>query len=74
MLDHDFLDPQRGKAIPYGVYDVGRNTGWGTVGQDHDTASFAVAGLLRWWQVVGEPTYPQATRLLISADGGGSNG
>ena len=74
VLDHDFPDPQRGKAIPYGVDDVGRNTGWVTVGQDHDTASFAVASLLRWWQVVGEPTYPQATRLFISADGGGSNG
>jgi Rhodopirellula transposase DDE domain len=74
VLDHDFPDPAVGKAIPYGVYDVGRNTGWVTVGQDHDTASFAVASLLRWWQVVGQPTYPQATRLLISADGGGSNG
>ncbi len=74
VLDHDFPDPQRGKAIPYGVSDVGRNTGWVTVGQDHDTASFAVASLLRWWQVVGAPTYPRATRLLISADGGGSNG
>ena len=74
VLDHDFPDAAIGKAIPYGVYDVGRNTGWVTVGQDHDTASFAVASLLRWWQVVGQPTYPQATRLLISADGGGSNG
>jgi hypothetical protein len=74
VLDHDFPDPAVGKAIPYGVYDVGRKTGWVRVGQDHDTASFAVASLLRWWQVVGQPTYPQATRLLISADGGGSNG
>jgi hypothetical protein len=74
VLAHDFPDPVMGKAIPYGVYDVGRNTGWVTVGQDHDTASFAVASLRRWWQVVGQPTYPHATRLLISADGGGSNG
>jgi hypothetical protein len=74
VLDHDFPDPAVGKAIPYGVYDVGRNTGWVTVGQDHDTASFAVTSLERWWQAVGQPTYPHATRLLISADGGGSNG
>ena len=74
VLDHDFPDPAVGKAIPDGVYDVGRNTGWVTVGQDHDTASFAVASLLRWWQAVGQPIYPQARRLLISADGGGSNG
>jgi Rhodopirellula transposase DDE domain len=74
VQDHDFPDATLGKAIPYGVYDVGRNAGWVTVGQDHDTASFAVASLLRWWEVVGRPAYPQATRLLISADGGGSNG
>ncbi len=74
VRDHDFPDPVLGKAIPYGIYDVGRNAGWVTVGQDHDTASFAVASLLRWWEVVGRPAYPQATRLLISADGGGSNG
>lgn len=71
---HDFPDPQLGKAIPYGVYDIGQNTGWVSVGQDHDTASFAVATLSRWWQVVGALTYPQAKRLLISADSGGSNG
>ena len=71
---HDFPDPTLGKAIPYGIYDVGRNTGWVSVGRDHDTAAFAVASLLRWWQVVGVATYPHATRLLISADGGGSNG
>jgi len=74
VRDHDFPDPVLGKALPYGVYDVGRTGGWVTVGQDHDTASFAVASLLRWWAVVGQPAYPQATRLLISADGGGSNG
>jgi len=71
---HDFPDPKLGKAIPYGVYDVGRNAGGVTVGQDHDTASFAVASLHRWWQVVGGRAYPQADRLLISADSGGSNG
>jgi hypothetical protein len=63
-----------GKAIPYGVYDVGRNAGWVTVGRDHDTATFAVASLRRWWQAVGMDAYPGAERLLICADGGGSNG
>jgi len=71
---HDFPDSLLGKAIPYGIYDVGRNEGWVSVGQDHDTASFAVASLQRWWETVGYPTYPQAQRLLICADGGGSNG
>jgi transposase len=71
---HDFPDPALGKAIPYGIYDVGRNAGWVTVGQDHDTAAFAVASLRRWWEVVGSRTYPHAQRLLLSADGGGSNG
>jgi hypothetical protein len=71
---HDFPDKQVGKAIPYGVYDVGRNAGWVTVGRDHDTATFAVASLRRWWQVVGMDAYPGAERLLICADGGGSNG
>lgn len=71
---HDFPDPAVGKAIPYGIYDIGRNAGWVTVGQDHDTASFAVASLRRWWEVVGQPTYPHANQLLICADGGGSNG
>jgi hypothetical protein len=71
---HDFPDKQVGKAIPYGVYDVGRNAGWVTVGRDHDTATFAVASLRRWWQAVGTGAYPGAERLLICADGGGSNG
>src|SRR5207253_5638176 len=71
---HDFPDPHLGKAIPYGIYDVGRNAGWVTVGQDHDTASFAVATLRRWWQAVGAQAYPHADRLLICVDGGGSNG
>jgi transposase len=71
---HDFPDPRVDKAIPYGIYDVGRNSGWVTVGRDHDTASFAVASLHRWWKVVGLQVYPEAKQLLICADGGGSNG
>ena len=71
---HDFPDPKLGKAIPHGIYDVGRNAGWVTVGRDHDTAGFAVACLRRWWQAVGVAVYPRADRLLICADGGGSNG
>ena len=71
---HDFPDPTLGKAIPYGVYDLGRNTGWVGVGTDHDTAAFAVQTLRRWWQQVGSLAYPEATRLLVSADAGGSNG
>jgi hypothetical protein len=72
--DHDFPDPELGKAIPYGIYDVGRNLGWVSVGCDHDTASFAVQSLGRWWQSMGRELYPQAERLLICADSGGSNG
>jgi Rhodopirellula transposase DDE domain len=71
---HDFPDPKVGKAIPYGVYDIGHNTGWVSVGIDHDTAAFAVAALRRWWQQVGRAAYPKADWLLISADAGGSNG
>jgi transposase len=71
---HDFPDPQVGKAVPYGVYDIAANTGWVSVGTDHDTAAFAVATLRRWWAHIGQPTYPTARRLLISADAGGSNG
>jgi len=71
---YDFVDPLLGKAIPYGVYDVGRNTGWVNVGQDHDTATFAVESLRRWWHGDGALEYPQARQLLICADGGGSNG
>jgi hypothetical protein len=71
---HDFPDPELGKAIPYGVYDLGANRGWVSVGTDHDTAAFAVATLRRWWQSAGRARYPAATRLLISADAGGSNG
>lgn len=70
---HDFIGPE-GKAIPYGVYDVAADAGWVSVGKDHDTAAFAVATLRRWWQSMGRPLYPDAQRLLICADGGGSNG
>jgi hypothetical protein len=71
---HDFLDPEKGKAIPYGVYDLGRNLGWVSVGVDHDTAAFAVATIRRWWRGLGRNHYPRATSLLITADSGGSNG
>ena len=71
---HDFVDPEQGRATPYGVYDVGRNTGWVSVGMDHDTAEFAVETIRRWWRSMGQPVYPKAKRLLITADAGGSNG
>jgi Rhodopirellula transposase DDE domain len=71
---HDFLDKQKGKAIPYGVYDMGRNMGWVSVGIDHDTATFAVATIRRWWRHMGRQSYPKARSLLITADSGGSNG
>jgi len=71
---HDFLDPKKGKAIPYGVYEVGRNVGWVSVGIDHDTARFAVATIRRWWRELGRKAYPNADTLLITADSGGSNG
>ena len=71
---YDFVDRELGKAIPYGVYDIGRNAGWVSVGVDHDTSEFAVATIRRWWQDLGAPSYPDAERLLIVADGGGSNG
>ena len=70
---HDFVVPELGRAIPYGVYDVGHNLGWVSVGIDHDTASFAVESIRRWWQHMGQPRYPKAARLLVTADGGGSN-
>ena len=72
-LVHDFPDKELGKAIPYGIYDVGRNEGWVSVGIDHDTAEFAVDSILAWWKHVGRKTYPKATKLLIMADAGGSN-
>ena len=70
---HDFMGEQ-GKAIPYGVYDTGANTGWVSVGVDHETAAFAVNTLRSWWNTVGVVTYPDAGRLLITADSGGANG
>ena len=71
---HDFPDKELGKAIPYGIYDVAANTGWVSVGADHDTSAFAVETLRRWWDTVGRHRYPDTDRLLICADGGGSNG
>jgi Rhodopirellula transposase DDE domain len=71
---HDFADPALGKAVPYGVYDLAANAGWVNVGCDHDTAAFAVESIRRWWNGQGKHTYPRATRLLITADAGGSNG
>ena len=70
---HDFVRPDLGRAIPYGVYDVGQNVGWVSVGIDHDTAAFAVESLRRWWYAMGQARYPEATRLLVTADAGGSN-
>lgn len=71
---HDFPGDSRGKAIPYGVYDVTADAGWVSVGTDHDTAAFAVESIRRWWKAAGQGEYPQARRLLITADAGGSNG
>jgi transposase len=71
---HDFPDPEVPKAIPYGVYDIGADEGWMSVGSDHDTASFAVNAIRRWWQTMGHERYRKAKRLLITADAGGSNG
>ena len=71
---HDFADPVLGTVIPYGVYDLAADTGWVSVGTDHNTAAFAVESIRRWWQALGQATYPQARRLLLTADAGGSNG
>ena len=70
---HDFPDPEIPKAIPYGVYDVGANNAWVSVGDDHDTAAFAAATMGRWWDTMGHTAYPNTDRLLITADAGGSN-
>ena len=70
---YDFIDPVLGKVAPYGVYDLTNNTGWVNVGIDHDTAEFAVESIRRWWREMGEAGYPEARRLLITADSGGSN-
>lgn len=71
---YDFVDKILGRANPYGVYDITNNLGWVSVGTDHDTASFAVATIRRWWFGMGKELYPDARELLITADGGGSNG
>jgi len=71
---HDFLDAELGKAIPYGVYDISENQGWVSVGIDHDTARFAAEAIARWWKKMGSKRYGDAKELLITADGGGSNG
>lgn len=71
---HDFVDPEKGRAAPYGVYDLQENEAWVSVGLSHDTGEFAVQTLRTWWTEMGAPRYPQASSLLITADGGGSNG
>ena len=71
---HDFVIPELGKAVPYGVYDIAANAGWVNLGITHDTAAFAVESIRRWWYELGAARYPTATRLLITADCGGSNG
>ena len=71
---HDFLIKELGRAVPYGVYDLAANAGWVSVGVDHDTAAFAVNSIRQWWLKLGRARYPDASRLLITADGGGSNG
>jgi len=74
VLVHDFASQGEGKAIPYGVYDISQNQGWVNVGITHDTAAFAVESIRRWWQMMGRKVYDQPSKLLITADGGGSNG
>ena len=74
VLTHDFIIRELGRVTPYGVYDVAQNEAWVSVGVDHDTAAFAVESIRRWWWSMGSAVYPKATRLLITADAGGSNG
>ena len=71
---HDFLIKELGRAVPYGIYDLASNAGWVSVGTNNDTAAFAVQTIRRWWEEIGRPRYPLATRLTITADGGGTNG
>jgi transposase len=71
---HDFPQDSAGRAVPYGIYDIAGNSGWVSVGTDHDTAAFAVESVRRWWNAAGRDEYPQARRLLVTADAGGSNG
>lgn len=73
VKSHDFPEKGVGKAVPYGIYDIGRNEGWVSVGIDHDTAEFATASIARWWREMGIKRYPKATSLMITADAGGSN-
>lgn len=73
-LVHDFPQDASGKAIPYGIYDMGRNEAWVNIGRDHDTPTFAVASIRRWWNAMGKRSYPEAEELFITADAGGSNG
>ena len=74
VLDHDFYNPKNGKAIPFGTYDIANNEGYVNVGVSHDTASFAVNSIYAWWMEMGQYRFPEANRLMITADGGGSNG
>jgi len=74
VLSHDFPDPEVPKAVPYGIYDIGNNTGWVNVGMDADTAEFAVESIRQWWRWMGKKRYPKAKDILICADSGGSNG
>ena len=71
---HDFVIPELGRAVPYGVYDIADNADWVSVGVDHDTAAFAANAIRRWWRLMGRERYPNAGSLLVTADGGGSNG
>jgi hypothetical protein len=71
---HDFVDKELGRAVPYGVYDLANDEGWVSVGDTADTSTFAVEAIRRWWRQMGHQRFPQATRLLITADAGGSNG
>ena len=71
---HNFIDPRLSRAVPYGVYDITNNVGWVSVGTGHDTAAFAVNAIRRWWRTMGKKRHPKAKRLMITADGGGSNG
>ena len=74
QIMHDFLDPDKGRAAPYGIFDLAKNEGFVNVGISADTSVFAVESIRRWWLNMGKESYPNATKLLITADGGGSNG
>ena len=74
VLDHDFPLKELGKVAPYGIYDISKNEGFVNLGISHDTAEFAAESILRWWQTLGVNTYPEACKLYINSDNGGSNG